>query len=208
MASLLADEGPLRASVEVSLPRRALSCSSAMLRHVHAAPPHPAFAPRVGRTKTPEDCGFRVFQIRYAELGFGSVLLALCSIRSGFPHDCRTPLRWIMRLMGYCLCCYAAPIRLPPGRFYAHLRAQHRVYHSAMRSTSASPRLRQSRASTFPAAMSFWSFYKVPYVILKGTLRYIKLASQQCNRPEQHAYGHWKSASHMPTYTGELVGTG
>jgi IS5 family transposase len=21
---------------------------------------------------------------------------------------CRTPLRWIMRLMGYCLCCYAA----------------------------------------------------------------------------------------------------
>jgi hypothetical protein len=38
-------------------------------------------APRVGRTKAPEDCGFRVFQIRYAELGFGSVLLALCLIR-------------------------------------------------------------------------------------------------------------------------------
>ena len=58
-------------------------------------------APRVGRTKAPEDCGFRVFQIRYAELCFGSVLLAFCLIRRRFPHDCRSPLRWIMRLMGY-----------------------------------------------------------------------------------------------------------
>jgi hypothetical protein len=51
------------------------------------------------RTKAPEDCGFRAFQIRHTELEFGSVLLALCLIRRRFPHDCRTPLRWIMRLM-------------------------------------------------------------------------------------------------------------
>ena len=57
-------------------------------------------APRVGRTKAPEDCASRVFQIRYAELGFGSVLLALALFVDVFPHDCRPPLRRIMRLMG------------------------------------------------------------------------------------------------------------
>ena len=53
----------------------------------------------VGRTKAPQDCGFRMFQSRYTKLGLWSALLALC-IRWRFPHDFRPPLRRIMRLIG------------------------------------------------------------------------------------------------------------
>jgi hypothetical protein len=36
-----------------------------------------------------EDCGFRMLQIRYAEFGLRSVLLAFASTRRRLPHDCR-----------------------------------------------------------------------------------------------------------------------
>jgi hypothetical protein len=38
------------------------------------------YAPRVGRNKAPEGCGFRALLVRYTELGLWSALLALCLI--------------------------------------------------------------------------------------------------------------------------------
>jgi hypothetical protein len=69
-----------------------------------------------------------VFQIRYAELGFGSVLLALCLIRRRFPHDCRFPLHRIMRLrvIEHCVCCYAALYQVTDRRFFVQVKLRTR----------------------------------------------------------------------------------